>query len=75
MTGFQQLGTQCRNDRVIALRIGVFACAINGGAGHEGIDAGAGDFGDIGDIHPTVDFQTDAAAACLFIGIKFFRAE
>ena len=36
----------------------------------EGIDASAGDFGDIGHIHPTIDPQTDAVAAFLFIGIQ-----
>ncbi len=65
-----QFAAQRTDDRVVAMRVAILAGAIDGRAGDEGVDAGAGDFGDVGSVHATIDFEADAPAALLFVGIE-----
>src|SRR5574343_400216 len=70
MSDLGQFAAQGTDDRIVAMRVAVLAGAIDGRTGDEGVDASAGDFGDVGSVHTTVDFQADAAAGLLLVGVE-----
>jgi hypothetical protein len=65
----RQLRAQRGDDAVVAVGVAVPAGAEDRRTGDESVGAGAGDLGNVVDLHPAIDLEADSPPAGALVGV------